>query len=274
MAMVSVVLPVRGRSSIWTRCLINFSLSKPRQLQAIQHCCCRNISYHNANATCRYLINGNKQTVSRLLKQQSFLECRQLFESNKCIGLSRCLPNATSTNCLTYTTCSRSLRNSNDNTYDKADPGRTGPSGSKDDFSSADGHRLLNEQKKKIKTMLDEAQSPPSQNSFDFGDAPQLREEEKKDQPAKIKIDPRDMSVLLFPGQGAQFVGMGKTLLDYPIVRDMYEVASTILGYDLLALCLNGPKEDLDRTVHCQPAVLVTSLAAVEKLKEENFKVG
>lgn len=85
--------------------------------------------------------------------------------------------------------------------------------------------------------------------------------------------DPSDCSVLLFPGQGSQFVGMGRGLLKYPNVKEMFTVAQKILGYDLLSLCLEGPEEELMKTVHCQPAVFVSSLAAVEKLYQENPKV-
>ncbi|XP_039093146.1 malonyl-CoA-acyl carrier protein transacylase, mitochondrial isoform X3 [Hyaena hyaena] len=77
---------------------------------------------------------------------------------------------------------------------------------------------------------------------------------------------PGQCSVLLFPGQGSQVVGMGRGLLGYPRVRELYAAARSVLGYDLLELSLHGPQEDLDRTVHCQPAVFVASLAAVEKL--------
>lgn len=84
------------------------------------------------------------------------------------------------------------------------------------------------------------------------------------------KVNPQDTSLLLFPGQGSQFVGMGKNLLEYPNVEKMYHFAGKILGYDLLDICLNGPKSTLDKTVYCQPAVLVTSLAAVEKLKSQS----
>lgn len=86
--------------------------------------------------------------------------------------------------------------------------------------------------------------------------------------------NPSDRSVLLFPGQGSQFVGMGRGLLKYPNVKEMFNVAQKILGYDLLSLCLQGPEEELLKTVHCQPAVFVTSLAAVERLNYENPKVG
>uniref|UniRef100_A0A2K6U327 Malonyl-CoA-acyl carrier protein transacylase, mitochondrial n=2 Tax=Saimiri boliviensis TaxID=27679 RepID=A0A2K6U327_SAIBB len=59
---------------------------------------------------------------------------------------------------------------------------------------------------------------------------------------------------------------MGRGLLGYPRVRELYAAARRVLGYDLLELSLHGPQEDLDRTVHCQPAIFVASLAAVEKL--------
>jgi len=81
-------------------------------------------------------------------------------------------------------------------------------------------------------------------------------------------INPRDTSIVLFPGQSSQFVGMGAQLLAYPTVEKMYKTASNILGYNLLDMCLYGPKDVLSKTAHSQLAVLVTSLAAVEKLKE------
>ncbi len=60
---------------------------------------------------------------------------------------------------------------------------------------------------------------------------------------------------------------MGRELLQYPLVKDMFELASSVLGYNLLSLCLDGPRETLNQTYFCQPAVLVTSLACLEKLK-------
>ncbi|CAJ1054794.1 malonyl-CoA-acyl carrier protein transacylase%2C mitochondrial [Xyrichtys novacula] len=98
---------------------------------------------------------------------------------------------------------------------------------------------------------------------------PELPLKQPQQRPRK---DPSNCSVFLFPGQGSQFVGMGKGLLKYPNVREMFTVAQKILGYDLLSLCLEGPEKELMKTVHCQPAVFVTSLAAVERLNQENPK--
>lgn len=85
----------------------------------------------------------------------------------------------------------------------------------------------------------------------------------------KPKIDPRETSIILFPGQGTQYVGMAKDLQRFPMARDLFELANYTLGFDLLKLCLNGPKHELDKTENCQLAILVTSLAALERLKEE-----
>ena len=82
----------------------------------------------------------------------------------------------------------------------------------------------------------------------------------------ELGVDLSNKSVLLFPGQGSQFVGMGKKLLEVPTVRELYAEASQILGYDLLALSLEGPQSLLDRTQYCQAATVVASLAAVELL--------
>ncbi|MFH4975159.1 hypothetical protein AB6A40_001868 [Gnathostoma spinigerum] len=75
---------------------------------------------------------------------------------------------------------------------------------------------------------------------------------------------------ILFPGQGSQFVGMGKKILDCKRSEEMFDKASSILGYDLKKLCLEGPKTKLDQTIYCQPAVFVTSLAALEKAREKD----
>jgi len=72
----------------------------------------------------------------------------------------------------------------------------------------------------------------------------------------------------LFPGQGAQTVGMGKQLCEtLPAARQLFDRATAILGYDLLDVCVNGPAEKLNSTVISQPALFVSSLAALESLK-------
>jgi [acyl-carrier-protein] S-malonyltransferase len=74
----------------------------------------------------------------------------------------------------------------------------------------------------------------------------------------------------LFPGQGAQHVGMGRTIAArYPAAQALYDQANEILGYDLATLCFEGPAEDLDSTVISQPAIFVTSLAALEMLRAD-----
>lgn len=72
----------------------------------------------------------------------------------------------------------------------------------------------------------------------------------------------------LFPGQGAQHVGMGKEIAErYPGAAALFEQANQILGYDLRNYCFEGPTEELDSTVISQPAIFVTSLACLEKLR-------
>ncbi|KAJ7964260.1 Malonyl-CoA:Acyl carrier protein transacylase [Quillaja saponaria] len=79
--------------------------------------------------------------------------------------------------------------------------------------------------------------------------------------------DYKPSSAFLFPGQGAQAVGMGKEAQNVPAAAVLYKKANDILGFDLLDICINGPKEKLDSTVISQPAIYVTSLAAVELLR-------
>ncbi len=72
----------------------------------------------------------------------------------------------------------------------------------------------------------------------------------------------------LFPGQGAQTVGMGKLLVETtPRAKEVFERANQVLGYDLLQVCLEGPAAKLDSTDYSQPALFVTSLAALEWLR-------
>ena len=76
---------------------------------------------------------------------------------------------------------------------------------------------------------------------------------------------------LLFPGQGAQTVGMlGDWCDGNPAALELFTRASSILGYDLAAICRQGPAEKLNATSVSQPAILVTSLAALEVLKSRD----
>jgi [acyl-carrier-protein] S-malonyltransferase len=78
----------------------------------------------------------------------------------------------------------------------------------------------------------------------------------------------------LFPGQGAQTVGMGRRLAEsLPAARRLYDRAAEVLGYDLAKLCFEGPADELDSTVCSQPAIFVTSLAALESLRAESPEV-
>jgi [acyl-carrier-protein] S-malonyltransferase len=72
----------------------------------------------------------------------------------------------------------------------------------------------------------------------------------------------------LFPGQGAQAVGMGRQLYGtVPAAKRLFDEAAEILGYNLIAVCANGPAGQLDSTVVSQPALFTCSLAALEGLK-------
>src|SRR5262245_39492352 len=78
----------------------------------------------------------------------------------------------------------------------------------------------------------------------------------------------------LFPGQGAQSVGMGRELASsLPAAKAIFDRENEILGYDLGQICFEGPPEKLDSTVYSQPALFVTSLAALELLKQKSPEV-
>ncbi len=73
----------------------------------------------------------------------------------------------------------------------------------------------------------------------------------------------------LFPGQGAQAVGMGRSLVEaYSEARDIFHEADSVLGYALSRICFEGPMEELNKTVHSQLALLVSSMASLAVLKK------
>lgn len=78
---------------------------------------------------------------------------------------------------------------------------------------------------------------------------------------------------LLFPGQGSQYVGMGKEIYNnYPIARQTFEEASDTLGFDMMKLCSNGSFEELTKTKNAQPAILTVSIAMF-RIYMEKFNI-
>ncbi len=77
----------------------------------------------------------------------------------------------------------------------------------------------------------------------------------------------------VFPGQGAQTVGMGKELTDhFPVAKKVFEEASKALGYDIEAMIFDGDEETLKITENTQPTILTTTIACLEVLKEKGIK--
>src|ERR1700760_3390508 len=76
-------------------------------------------------------------------------------------------------------------------------------------------------------------------------------------------------TALLFAGQGAQVVGMGKDLAEkFPSARAWFDRANAALGYDLTAICFNGPEPELTKTENAQPGIFLVSWVAFQLLKE------
>lgn len=77
-------------------------------------------------------------------------------------------------------------------------------------------------------------------------------------------------TALIFPGQGSQYVGMGKDFYEScQTARKIFDKFDEILGYSLTDICFNGPEEDLKQTINTQPAILAVSIVAFELLKEK-----
>ncbi len=77
----------------------------------------------------------------------------------------------------------------------------------------------------------------------------------------------------VFPGQGSQYVGMGKEIHEnFDVAREIFKEASDALGYDLARLCFNGPVEELNKTFRTQPCILTVSIAICKVLLSKGIK--
>jgi [acyl-carrier-protein] S-malonyltransferase len=80
---------------------------------------------------------------------------------------------------------------------------------------------------------------------------------------------------LVFPGQGSQYVGMGKRVYEASeAARKVFHQADEILGYSISSLCFEGPAEELEDTANAQPAILTVSLAYLEAMRERSREIG
>jgi [acyl-carrier-protein] S-malonyltransferase len=79
----------------------------------------------------------------------------------------------------------------------------------------------------------------------------------------------------LFPGQGSQYVGMAKEFIEnFAESKEIFDLASGILGYDLVQLCVHGPAEKLNMTENTQPAILATSIAILLPLERRGLSAA
>ncbi len=82
-------------------------------------------------------------------------------------------------------------------------------------------------------------------------------------------------TAFVFPGQGSQYVGMGKSLAEkFAAARAIFDQADQALGFSLTQLCFEGPAETLQLTENMQPALLTVSVAAWRVLEEQNVQPG
>ena len=82
------------------------------------------------------------------------------------------------------------------------------------------------------------------------------------------------MLSLVFPGQGSQYIGMGKDFSNnFPVANKVYQEVDEVLGFSLSKLIFNGKIEDLTLTQNAQPAIMATSIAILKTLESEGFNI-
>ena len=80
-------------------------------------------------------------------------------------------------------------------------------------------------------------------------------------------------TAFVFGGQGAKFTGMGqKFYTQSKKARNMFELASSIVGYDVAKMCFEAPQDELNKTVYCQICTLAVELAIYEAFKEQGVR--
>ena len=81
-------------------------------------------------------------------------------------------------------------------------------------------------------------------------------------------------TAFLFPGQGSQFAGMGKSLAEnFPAAQAIFDQADDALGFPISKLCFEGPEADLKLTENTQPALLTVSIAALAVLQQQSLLI-
>lgn len=176
--------------------------------------------------------------------------------------------------CLSRLLSLRQVNKFSDSAATRNESGNTSSTGeSQNEHAASDVETLSGEEN--VSRLLKEAATYSDAKDTNWAtspypaDAPTSAEEEV----VKPKLDPLDTCIVLFPGQGTIKVGMMRKYLRFPQARELFEMANEILDYNLLKLCLSGPQEKLDQTRYNQPATVVSSLAALEQLREERPRV-